>query len=140
MLANVYVGDYYNDGHGLYETITLEINKTPEEWQEALQEMEKRNGFNFREFVCGDYQEHFIKKSTVERLQAMGVSFEGLDDYESGWGDGEYSDPDKFYLYETGTLVELLMRYVKTRLKDLEWSFIKPPPTLCYSIGYGMFD
>lgn len=84
MLANVYVGDFYNDGHGQYETVTLDINKTPSEWQEAFREIEERSGFNFRRFVCGDYQEHFIPKSTVERLEAMGVSFHHLGEYEEG--------------------------------------------------------
>ena len=84
-LFNIVIGDYSDDGHGKYETVTLKLTAddlSDGALQEAFQKTNEEVGTDLYD-LCADYEDGSISKELYEHLKELGFTF----------SDDEYGHP-----------------------------------------------
>ena len=129
------LGDWSNDGHGKYEKVLLESNKTVKEMQDAYKASCKKTGVSFninenytgikrsvedamKHEVCTDYEDSKLSEEVYEIFKEFECQYlEDLEEYlEEYWVDQE-------------SFINLLLWFIGLSLEDFKWK-------LCIFCGF----
>lgn len=139
------IGDWSNDGHGMYDVYKIESNKPIQDVFDTHFMINDKTGINLDE-VCREYGNPYLKEHVAKRLVELGffgslIDGEASDSYTID-EDGDY----KMYSYGLAKLWIFLLR-----LADLELKLTIVPDDLpvlrgwnngrfVEFSGYGVFD
>jgi hypothetical protein len=131
------VGDWSDDGHGKYEKLLFEVNKSVEEVQQAYLNSCKLTGLSFHDDgIACDYEDSSISKQQFEILEKyIGEKrLEGCIEFDS----------EDYYIVDFSNL---WWEFVKISLPDLVYNEVENSipvingfwGKLNHAFGYGMF-
>jgi hypothetical protein len=153
------IGDYSGDGHSIVEHYIIACNHTVKEVGQAYKDSCKLTGISFNDNVdytqlnrawevaakykiAVEYQDSYISTECQKALLEHGI------DVWEGFNKEEYKD-DQIHMEDPEDFLELLMKFIKISLKDLEYKIVTDDlpslnawgnsPLHCH-LGYGLFD
>lgn len=122
-------GDRYDDGHGKYEIITIETDKTKLELMNAYKESCKEIDVDFKE-ICEDYEDSQIDSDIFDKL----VNKLKLDSEYV-----EHMKANEYYIDGVDDFFDLLMKFIGYSI-DFKYKKINDNnDSFDISFGYGLF-
>lgn len=120
------LGDPLEDGHGKHECITVRANCTTDLILEAFDKSTSGTNIKFKE-LCRGYEQSALTKDQYEYIREW-IDVDDLVEVVN----------EEYYIEEARQFVEMLMRFTKLNLPELEWSYVELPE-LFKGYGYGLF-
>lgn len=129
---NLEIGDTSGDGHSQMKTIFIECNHSISDLDDAYNRSVDLTGIDLIEDCCRDYEDNALDKDTADAL------IKHLDLVSIiGTCDKKYNKPHNLENLWIDTWIDLVMRFIKLSLPDLEYNIIKSES---FDIGgYGLF-
>jgi len=141
-------GDFYNDGHGMYETFDLKCNRSPGSLAALEPLAEVFSGYRFQTngdnrmlpAICNEYEDGNIPDKVVADLVAK-----GFDNILKITYNGK-TEEHPLHELEDGVrdFAEFFMRWLKLVDPDLEWKWPSGPEKVPHAVfncrGYGLFS
>mgnify|MGYP003651538948 CR=1 FL=1 len=122
-------GDFYDDGHGKHETITIETDTPRNEIYEAYKASCKSLNVDFKE-ICSQYEDSYINEDIFNILD---------DKLELDPILVKYMREEEFYVDGVDELFDLLMKFIEYSL-DFKWEKIQSYNDVFQEqFGYGLF-
>jgi hypothetical protein len=140
-MLSIEVGDWSGDGHGMTETLLINVNRTNAEIMAAYKEASTA----CRVTVLGDtqrkgmiklfreYEDNKIPTEAVYRLRELGIVFEDILD------DPTEDEKGCIYCFQAEDVARLFLEMVRTKLPGFTYDFVEYP-TLVNGLGYGLFS
>jgi len=122
-------GDRYDDGHGKYELITIETDKTKLELMNAYKESCKEIDVDFEE-ICANYEDSQIDSDTFDKL---------ADKLELDSEYVEHMKDNEFYVDGVDVLFDLLMKFIGYSIAFEYKKINNNNDSFDLSFGYGLF-
>lgn len=143
-------GDFYDDGHGKYETFNMECNRTPQELADLEIKAEQATGYRFQTNarrgddvrpttkIVNEYEDSTIPEEAINDLISQ-----GFDNYIIVSDGTQPVETYALHELEDGVadFAEFFLRWLKMVDPDLEWKWIDDNSNhaIFNCRGYGLF-
>jgi hypothetical protein len=130
---NLEIGDTSGDGHREMKTIFIECNHSMAELDDAYNKSVDLTGIDLIEDCCRDHEDNALDKDTADilitHLDLVSII---------GTCDKKYNKPYNLENLWVDSWRDLVMRFIKLSLPDLEYNIIESES---FDIGgYGLFN
>jgi hypothetical protein len=120
------IGDSWADGHGQYETIYIECNKTHKELKEAYSQARAKTGINIED-ECSEYQQNEISQHIAAELIDKWNVPESL-----------ITEDDRYMCHES--FVQLWLWFATLADPTIEYKIVQERVPEVTEMGYGLFN
>lgn len=130
------IGDYYWDGHCLYQEYHIVSNYSGEEISKAYQELSEELGWNFLD-ECRGYGEQCLSEEGEQHLLELGI----ISESDILASRREYPD-DTYTIENSDEFVDIFFKLVQIKIPDLVWDYRnlnEESLPLLNGAGYGLF-
>lgn len=140
-LFNIRIGDWSADGHGMFETYTVQSDMPVEKARLAHYNILKETGIDIHS-ICNDYECNGISKDMIERLELIGMDTDNIDlEY---YDDNEEACATPYTLFSIWLFLlnkvdsSLNLKYKKIENLDF-YGFDENRKHISF-VGYGLFS
>lgn len=151
MQFHLVVGDWSDDGHGKYDLVLIEANKTIEELQQGYKDSCKLMGIQFNHneeytgkdlgynspyLICTEYEDNCVSDEAIKILLEHGCPEEEI-----------FENNDSYHL-SVRSIPKLIMWFIGVSVDGLEWSKVEKKipvlngywdENLNVQFGYGLY-